>query len=108
VVFLEHLPPLAIDDVDFLAVVERIGPVLRESRIQVGLAPERFGEILRQRMCDVDTEAVGPPVGPEPERVQEVLPDLAIGPIEIRLFASEQMAVPLPIRRPLPRAATEV
>ena len=74
----------------------------------MGLAAQRVGKIFGQRMGDVDAEPVDAAVGPEPQGFDEVLPDVGIGPVQVRLFGGEQVQVPLAVGKSFPGAATEV
>jgi len=51
--------------------------------------------MLDQAVGDVDPEAVGAGVEPEPQHVEELVPDLPVGPVEVRLTGVEQVQVPL-------------
>ena len=58
-------------------------------------------------MRHVDAEPVDPAVGPEPERLQEVVADLTVFPVQVRLLRGEQVQVPLPVRDAVPGRAAE-
>ena len=93
---------------DFVAVIQRIGTVDRKLQVQIDLTAQRVGQILRERVRHVDSESVDSAVRPEPQGVKEVLPDLFVAPVEVRLFAGEQVAVPLSVGCPIPGATSEV
>ena len=63
---------------------------------QLGAGRQLLGQVLGQPVGDVDPEAVHPAVRPEAQRGQELLVDLRVGPVEVRLLAGEQVQVPLP------------
>jgi hypothetical protein len=100
VVLVEHRAPLGVDLVHLVPVVERMGTVdtaQQQRRLHLRRAGERFGQVLGQAVGDVDPEAVDPPVGPEPQRRQKVLPHLGVVPVEVRLLLGEQVEVPLTV-----------
>ncbi len=109
----EDLPPVPVDLVDVVPVVEGVGAggEVRERRLaaQLGGAEvaQRFGQVLDQRVRHVDPEAVDAAVGPELERGAEVGADLLVLPVQVGLLGREQVEVPLPVRHPLPGAAAE-
>ena len=101
VVLVEDLPPLGVDLVHLVAVVERVGAVQRHVDVLQGrLAAQRLGQVLGQRVGHVDAVAVDPAVGPEAQGGQEVVADLPVVPVEVGLLGGEQVAVPL-ARRPV-------
>ncbi len=51
----------------------------------------RFGH----PVCDVDAEAVDAALQPEPQRLFEIVEDLRVVPIEVRLFDIEEVQIPL-------------
>ena len=51
----------------------------------------RFGHPVR----DVDAEAVDAAIQPEPQRLLEIVQDLGVVPVEVRLLGVEQVQVPL-------------
>jgi len=110
VVLVEDPPPFGVYVVHFVAVPERMIPV-RERR--VGQVPvdaerlERLGQVLGQAVRHVYAEPVDPAVGPEPQGGQEVIPDLAVRPVEVGLLGGEQVQVPLPVRDAGPGRAAE-
>ena len=70
--------------------------------------PRRLGHAVR----DVDAEAVDPALQPEPQRLLEVVEDLRVVPVQVRLLGVEQVQVPLAgvavgLDDPGPRRATE-
>jgi hypothetical protein len=60
----------------------------------------RQGRVLDQTMRDIDAEAVGPGIEPEPKHIQELLPHVRVAPVQVGLLGVEQMQVPL-ARRPV-------
>ncbi len=109
----EDLAPVAVDLVDVVAVVEGVGarrePGQGRLAAQFGGAQvaQRLGQVLDQRVRDVDAEAVDAPVAPEPQRRAEVGADLFVLPVEVGLLGCEQVQVPLSVGHPLPGAAAE-
>lgn len=109
----EDGPPVAVDLVDLVAVEEGVGAG-RELGERV-LAAERggaqvaqgLGEVLGERVGDVDAEAVHAPVGPEAQGGAEVGADLVVVPVEVGLLGCEQVQVPLPVGDAFPGAAAE-
>ncbi len=100
VVLVEDCTPLCIDLMDFVAVPERVGAVVEAVCSGVGhaelqLGKQRFGQVLGQRVGHVHAEAVHTAVGPEAEGLEEVIPDLAAGPVQVRLLLGEDVHVPL-------------
>ncbi|MGX1251459.1 hypothetical protein RKD48_003970 [Streptomyces ambofaciens] len=98
---------------DVVAVVEGVGAGRepREGRLaaQLGVAEvaQRLGQVLDQRVRDVDAEAVDAPVAPEPQRGAEVGADLLVVPVQVGLLGGEEVQVPLSVGHPLPGAAAE-
>jgi hypothetical protein len=83
-------------------------PVQRANEGRLPVEPiERLGQVLGQAVRYVHPEPVGPAVGPEPQRGQEVVPDLAAFPVEVGLLLAEQVQVPLPVGHPGPGRAAE-
>jgi len=83
---------------------------LGDDRLARGRVGERL--ILDERIGDVDPEAVGAPVHPEPQDAGELLDHLRVAPVEVRLLGGEQVVVPLPrgavgLLDPGPRRAAE-
>ena len=101
VVLVEHRAPLGVDLVDVIAVDDRMAAVDGQG-VELGLARQRLGEILREHVRDVDAEAVDPAVRPEPQRPDEVLAHLGVLPVEVGLLDGEEVQVPLAVRRPAP------
>jgi hypothetical protein len=81
--------PRPVHLVHLVAVLER----MRErwfGRVEVGEPA-----VLHQQRGRVDADAVGAPVEPEPQHVLELLADLRVFPVEVRLLGREQVQVPL-------------
>ena len=100
VVLVEHLAPFDVDLVDFVAVPEGVRAVVEPVRAGVGraqlqLGEQRFGEVLGQGVRHVHAEAVHAAVGPEAQGLEEVVADLAVGPVQVRLLLGEDVHVPL-------------
>jgi len=68
--------------------------------VGVGRGPRGFrqGRVLGQQRGGVDPDAVDAAIEPEPQDVLELLADLRVGPVEVRLLGREQVQVPLPGR----------
>ena len=62
----------------------------RVGRVEVGQRG-----VLHQQRGRVDADAVGAAVEPEPQHVLELLADLRVVPVEVRLLGREQVQVPL-------------
>ncbi len=101
-VLVEDLPPLGVDVVHLVPVPERVSAGRQRPFSQGGPAGQRLGQVLGQAVGHVHAEAVDAAIGPEPDRGQEVLPDLAVGPVQVRLGHGEQVQVPLPVAGPGP------
>ena len=112
VVLVEQRAPGAVDLVHLVASLERVLPV-GEARLdpllgrQVGGHPGDHRGVLHQQVGHVDPEPVHAPVGPEPQRGEEVLPDLVQRPVEVRLLGGEQVEVPVAVADRLPGGAAE-
>ena len=67
VVFVEHLAPRAIDVVNFIAVEQIVGAVVLDERevISGALGQVAIGQVLHQRMSNVDAIAVNSAVAPK-------------------------------------------
>src|SRR3954453_14222502 len=65
---------------------------------------------LQQAVGDIDAEAIDTAIEPEPQDVQELIANLIVVPIEIRLPGVEQMQIPLAVRlvHPSPCRAAEL
>jgi len=46
-------------------------------------------------VCDIDAEAVDAALQPEPQRLLQVVENLGVVPIQVRLFDIEEMQIPL-------------
>ena len=98
VVLVEDLPPLSVDAVHFVPVPERMSPIQQADQGRLAVEPlERLGEVLGQAVCHIDAEPVDPAVGPEPEGLEEVVADLTVVPVQVRLLGGEQVQVPLSV-----------
>ena len=100
VVLVEHLAPFGVDLVHLVAVPERVRAVVEPVRAGVGraqfqLGQQRFGEVLGEGVRHVHAEAVHAAVGPEAQGLEEVVADLAVGPVQVRLLLGEDVHVPL-------------
>ena len=107
VVLVEDLPPVTVDVVHLVAVLQTTiarGPV---GGVKLRLAGQRFAEILLEQVGDVHPEPVHPAVGPEPQRLVELGDDLGVVPVEVGLGDVEHVQVPLAVVNLLPRRATE-
>jgi len=58
-------------------------------------------------MRNIDTESVGAMVGPESEDVFELLVNIVVLPIEIRLLLGEDVQIPLPVFNLFPGGAAK-
>jgi hypothetical protein len=74
---------------------------------QGGQRLEWLGHVLGQAVRDVDAEPVDTTVRPEPQRGEEVVPDLPVLPVQVRLLGGEQVQVPLPVRHLGPSRTAE-
>jgi len=93
--------------VDLIAIVEAVAAVQRRIAGHLDVARQRPGQILGKPVGDVDPEAVYAAVGPELERGEEILPDLRVVPIQVRLLGCIQVQVPLPIGHSRPCRSPE-
>ena len=111
VVLVEHLAPFAVDVMHLGAVPQRIRAVvaqpLQRVALQRQLGQRRAVEILGQAVRHVDAEPVRAVVRPETQGLLELLVDLRVLPVEVRLLLGEHVQVPLAVRHPLPCAAAE-
>ena len=108
VVRVADLAPAAIDLMHVVPVPERVVRALvRDQDALLVPAEVRERLVLLQRVGHVDPEAVDAAVEPEPQDVLELLDDLGVLPVEVRLLRSEQVQVPVTVRQPGPGRAAE-
>ena len=110
-VFVEHLAPFAVDVVHLAAVEQRVAEVVVQHADHAVFAAEllqRLGfKVFGQAVRHVDAEAVGAVVGPEAQGLFELLVDVRILPVDVRLRLVEQMQVPLAVGHARPGRAAE-
>ena len=96
VVGVRQIAPLPVDVVDLRPVPVRVVGAVRRRQDVLGVVAD-VGQVplLDQAVGDVDAEAVGAPVEPEPQDVQELLTDVRVVPVEVGLLGVEQVQVPL-------------
>src|SRR5215218_9263478 len=105
-VLVKNLPPLGVDLMDLVPVMQRVASVKRYVGVlEPRLAAQRLGEIFGQSVGHIDAVAVDAAVGPESQRGEEVVAYLAVVPVEVGLLTREQMAIPLPVGHPGRRSA---
>ena len=63
--------------------------------------------VLGETVSDIDTETVGAAVKPETQDRTELLANLGVGPVEVRLTRVEQVEVPLAVIDLCPGRTTE-
>jgi hypothetical protein len=93
--------------VHLVAVVEPVRAVRQVGLLQLRLRGQGLRQVLGQPVRDIDAEPGDPPVGPEPQRGEEVGPDLRVVPVQVRLLGREHVQVPLPAADRLPRRPAE-
>ena len=93
-----------------VAVPDRVGAVggLRAHDVRVRAVAQRVAQVLGQAVRNVDAEPVHALVAPEPQHAQELLADLRVIPVQVRLFLGEQVQVVPAVAAGLPRGAAEV
>ena len=98
-----------VDLVDLVAALERVLSVREPGLIRscVGRSAPPDRRVLDEQVGHVDPEAVDATVRPEPQRREEVLPDLVNAPVEVRLLRGEEVEVPVAVADRLPRGAAE-
>ena len=95
-VLVEERAPLGVDLVHLVAVPERVRAIQQFALgAKLRLGGQRVGHVLGQRVGHVDAEAVHAAVGPEAQGLQEVVADLAVVPVQVRLLRGEEVHVPL-------------
>ena len=101
----QQLTPLAIDLMHTIAIPYRIRPVCRLRRHQrrIRPIPQRLLQVLDQPVGHVDTEPVYALLAPETQDIQEILPDLGVIPVQIRLFLRKRMQVVPSVSTRFPR-----
>ena len=111
VVLVEHLAPFAVDIVHLATVEQRVAEVMIQHADHTVFAAELFQrlgfEVLGQAVRHVDAEAVGAVVGPETQGLLELLVDVRILPVDIRLRLIEQVQIPLAVGHAGPGRAAE-
>ena len=82
----------------FVAVEQRVRTVrgqLRKDRVIIEVVPVKvFGEPVRH----IYAEPVSSVAAPEPDSFYEILVDIGVIPVPVRLLFSKKMQVPLPVR----------
>src|SRR4051794_15500543 len=63
--------------------------------------------MLGQQVSDVDAEAIDAAVGPEAQRPQEIVANISVVPVEVRLLASVNVQIPLAVPDLRPHRAPE-
>ena len=110
IVLVEHLAPLVVDVVHFVAVDHRMGAVFG---LIVG-APDHIivqiiaVEILGQAVRHVHAEAVGTVVKPETQGFDGIGAHVLVFPVPVRLFLGEHVQIPLAVGHARPCRAAEV
>ena len=108
VVFVEHSAPLAVDVVQFVAVVHRVAAVGGEHVIlQRPIVEVVAVHVLDQTLRGVDAEPIHAAIGPEPDRVEIIASDLLVVPVQIGLTHGPHVQIPLAILHALPGRASE-
>ena len=108
IVLVEHLAPLAVDVVHFVAVIQRVRPIRGKHMFADLVAFEIVAvEILGEAVRHVHAEAVRAMVEPETQRLDEVGAHLGVPPVPVGLLLGEHVQVPLAVRHARPRRATE-
>ena len=111
IVFVEHLAPFAVDVVHLAAVEQRVAEVVVQHADHAVFAAEllqRLGfKVFGQAVRYVDAEAVGAVVGPEAQGLFELLVDVRILPVDVRLRLIEQVQIPLAVGHARPGRAAE-
>ena len=90
--------PFSIDLAQAVPIVVRVmtGRMPDRERFPVvGIDEVRQRRVLDQAVRDVDSEAVDTAVEPEPQNVDELVSNVAVGPVEIWLGHIEQVQIPL-------------
>ena len=76
-------------------------------RVELRLARKDVGQVFREPVGDIDTEAGHPAIRPEPQCLEEVVAHLPVVPVQIGLLESEVVVVPLAVAHRGPRRTTE-
>jgi hypothetical protein len=100
-VAVEDGAPLRVDLMHLVAVPQRMSAPAWE-RVKGRLVRQILAQMLRQSVGDVDAKAVDAAVRPEPKGLEEVVPNLSVVPVEVRLLGGEVVQVPLAVPDRLP------
>ena len=96
-VVVEHRADVAVDLVHAVVMLNLGSSSMSASSTSASVTsmsgqPGRFGHAVR----DVDAEPVDAALEPEPQRLLEIVVDLAVLPVEVGLLGVEQVQIPLP------------
>ena len=109
-VLVDDRPPTPVDVVHLVAIPVGVLVGVRRGQQVVARPVGYVGEvgILGKAVRDVDPEPVDAQVQPKPQDVLELVDDLRVGPVQVRLFRREQVQIPLPVGDPGPGRSAEV
>lgn len=114
VVLVKDLPPLFVNLVNLVPVPQSVdigaGTILHlfiPLLLHLLLVWQGQGHVFGQAVGDIDPESLDALVGPESEGLDEIVPNLAVVPVEVGLRSVKQVEVPLSIANGLPGRAAE-
>jgi hypothetical protein len=90
-VIVEHAADLAVDVVHAVVVEPRVVVHLGQQHLGLNDLHVRQARRFGHPVGDVDAESVDTPLEPEAKRLLEVVEDLGVLPVEVRLFGVEQV-----------------
>jgi len=97
IVGVENAPPIRVNLVHVVAIPERMRAVRPHDVSDLDPRRIRLRHVLAQSVSNVDPESVDTVVSPKAYGLPEVLTNLLVLPIKIRLFGRETVEVPLAV-----------